>query len=70
MLANTGWWPGFWLLWIVLLWSFFAFVFWRRRRFWGGPRASGEAVLGERYARGEISEDEYRERRRVLRGGR
>jgi len=70
MLANTGRWPGFWLLWIVLLWSFFAFVFWRRRRFWGGPRASGEAVLGERYARGEISEDEYRERRRVLRGGR
>ena len=31
-----------------------------------GPRASGEAVLGERYARGEITEEEYRERLRVL----
>ena len=44
--------------------------FWRRRRWWGSPRASGEAVLGERYARGEITEDEYRERLRVLKGGR
>jgi hypothetical protein len=30
-------------------------------------RRVGEAVLGERYARGEITEDEYRERLRVLR---
>src|SRR5262245_30324715 len=44
--ANTGRWAGFGLQWNVLHWSFFAFVFWRRRRFWDGPRASGEAVLG------------------------
>jgi putative membrane protein len=70
MLANAGWWPGFGLLWIVFFWGVIAFVFWRRRRWWRGPRASGEAVLGERYARGEITEDEYRQRLRVLRDGR
>ncbi|HEX2090061.1 MAG TPA: SHOCT domain-containing protein [Actinomycetota bacterium] len=31
---------------------------------------SGEAVLAERYAKGEISEEEYRQRKAVLREGR
>ena len=70
MLADAGWLPGFGLLWIVLVWGVVAFFFWRRRGWrggWrGGPSASGEAVLGERYARGEITEDEYRERLGVL----
>ena len=74
MLADAGWWPGFGLLWIVLVWGVVAFFFWRRRGWRGGWRAgtsaSGEAVLGERYARGEITEDEYRERLGVLKGGR
>ena len=70
MLADAGWWPGFGLLWIVLFWGVAVLFFWRRRRWWGSPRASGEAVLGEHYARGEITEDEYRERLRVLKGGR
>ena len=30
------------------------------------PRARARAVLDERYARGEISTDEYRERRQAL----
>jgi putative membrane protein len=58
--------PGLWFLWIVLLWGVVAFLFWRRRGWRRDPSASGEAVLGERYARGEITEDEYRERLRVL----
>jgi putative membrane protein len=70
MSAHAGWWPGFGLLWIVLVWVVVAFFFWRRRGWRGHARASGEAVLGERYARGEITEDEYRERRRVLKDGR
>jgi putative membrane protein len=74
MLADAGWWPGFGLFWIVLVWGVVAFFFWRRRAWRGGwrsgPGASGEAVLGERYARGEITEDEYRERLRVLKDGR
>jgi putative membrane protein len=61
----AAFWPGLWFLWIVFVWGAVAFFFWRRRG-WRGPGASGEAVLGERYARGEISEDEYRERLRVL----
>lgn len=31
-------------------------------------RATAEQVLGERYARGEIDDDEYQRRLRVLRG--
>jgi putative membrane protein len=58
--------PGLWFLWIVLFWGLVAFFFWRRRGWRHDPRSSGEAVLGERYARGEITEDEYRERLRVL----
>jgi putative membrane protein len=66
MLADAGWWPGFGLLWIALFWGFAVLFFWRRRGWRGHPSATGEAVLGERYARGEITEDEYRERIRVL----
>lgn len=50
-----------WLLIVGLL--VFRFGFWRRRR-WDGQ--SGSAVLAERYARGEIAEDEYRARLAVL----
>jgi putative membrane protein len=66
VLAHAGWGPRFGFLWIVLIWGAVAFFFWRRRGWWRGPSASGEAVLEERYARGEITEDEYRERLRVL----
>jgi putative membrane protein len=65
---GHGWFPWFPL--IPLL--FFGVVFTvfvvsgrRWRRGYGGR--SGEAVLGERYARGEIDEAEFRARRRVLR---
>jgi putative membrane protein len=56
---------GLWFLWIFLVWGVVAFFFWRRRGWWRSPSASGKAVLGERYARGEITEDEYRDRLRV-----
>ncbi|WP_329561866.1 SHOCT domain-containing protein [Kitasatospora sp. NBC_01266] len=32
----------------------------------GGPQSPPPAVLGERYARGEIDEDEYRARKATL----
>jgi putative membrane protein len=41
----------------------------RRRRGEDRPRGSSETLLDERYARGEISEDEYRQRKAVLRIG-
>lgn len=34
------------------------------------PRARAEEILGERFARGEISAEEYRERRETLAGER
>jgi putative membrane protein len=61
------WWPIFPLFWLIL-WGVVIFAIFRSRRSWGrwhsGP--SPEGVLAERYARGEISESEYRERLGVL----
>jgi len=62
-----GWWPIFPILWLL----FFAVIvatclrFGRRHRAYSGTRA-GEAKLAERFAAGEINEQEYRERRSVL----
>lgn len=59
----------------LLFWGTVIFLLARgwRRGWWGprGPQAnngarSPHALLAERYARGEISEQEYRERRTVL----
>lgn len=65
---GPGW--GFWPIIPLLFWGLFALtaVFWLRRRApsrQGG--ASGEGVLAERYARGELSDEEYRARLAVLR---
>ena len=80
--ANGFWpiFPAFWgLFWIAVV--ALAVTGWRRG--WWGPRraqaaaatpggsptASAEQILAERYARGEMSDDEYFERMSVLRGG-
>jgi putative membrane protein len=54
----------FFLVWIAVI----AFAVWRFRRGGGPPwaRNAGHSVLSERYARGEITAEEYRERRDVL----
>ncbi|MGH2819483.1 MAG: SHOCT domain-containing protein [Actinomycetota bacterium] len=61
------WWPIFPLLWLVLG-GLAIFAIYRSRRSWWtrSAGASAESVLSERYARGEINEDEYRERLSVL----
>lgn len=66
--SGPGWWIFFPLFWVGVWFVLVAFV-WRRRRGWWARngRASGEVVLGERFARGEISDAEYRERLAVLR---
>ena len=63
--GHAGWWPVFPLFW-VLVWGAVIFMLFRFRggRGWQGHSAQG--VLAERYARGEISVDEYRERLEVL----
>ncbi len=77
MLAReAGAWHWLWPLWIVAVWVgvFFlmGFLFRRRRHEWYGHHGiqSGEGVLGERYARGEITEEEYQQRLGVLRRSR
>ena len=64
---NDHWFPFFPLipLFFIGLWVFVFATFGRRWRH--HPRRSGEAVLAERYARGEIDAREYRERRTTLR---
>ena len=63
-----GWWPIFPIFWIL----FFVGLFWlcgRRRRRHHDGRHAGRSVLAERFARGEISEQEYRDRLEVLANG-
>jgi putative membrane protein len=65
---DHGWfwlWPLVPLFWFLLFFVVFRFFFWRGRRGpWryahDGPDA--RAILAERYARGEITHEEYRER--------
>jgi len=66
--------PGWWFLIPLLFWSTLLFLLFTRvrhvRRFghpFGPSWRSGESVLAERYARGEIDADEYRDRLTVLR---
>ena len=72
MLANDGgpggeWWPIFPLLWFALIaGAIFFFGKRARRGMHQHPYLSGQAVLAERYARGEISEQEYQDRLTVL----
>jgi putative membrane protein len=73
LLAHNGdgpgdWWPIFPILWLLVIGTVITTIALSRRRHHAlaGPRA-GEAKLAERFAAGEITEQEYRERRAVLR---
>lgn len=65
--GGPGWWIVFPILFWVLVLSLIGYVIYRR-----SPKQSaisaGERVLAEQYARGEISGEEYKQRRSVLRG--
>jgi putative membrane protein len=73
--GGPGWGPGGWwfvfpLFWL-LFWGVVIFTLFRARRGpWGRwhEGRSAQDVLAERYARGEIAEDEYRDRLNVLKG--
>ena len=71
--CGYGWAAGPWfvvfpLLWLALIVG--AFVLFGRRGSMHRDAGSADQVLAERYARGEITEEEYRQRASVLRGGR
>jgi putative membrane protein len=66
---DHGWWPLWPLLWLGVIVT----VVWlvtRRRRTAARPQSGADRardILAERYARGEITSDEYRERSEQLR---
>ncbi|AEG43418.1 SHOCT domain-containing protein [Isoptericola variabilis] len=69
--GGPGWWVVFPILWFLLFVAIVVLVARRARRGFGPPwgrEGSPASVLGERYARGEIDESEYRHRLSVLRG--
>lgn len=66
--VHDGDWPWFPIFPLIFIAIWIAIILTFRRRWRQFPRQSGQSVLAERYARGEIDEVEYRKRREVLRG--
>ncbi|MEU7139118.1 hypothetical protein ABZ942_06685 [Nocardia sp. NPDC046473] len=64
---DGGWhpWPFFWIFPLLFWITFITLAFFARRRFIG--RESGVGTLRTAFARGEITEDQYRSRLAVLR---
>ena len=62
-----AWWPIFPIFWLLFFIAVVAFFATMRRRRWSdcGP-SSGRSRLADRFAAGEIDEDEYRTRLAVL----
>jgi len=66
--GPPAFWPIFPILWFLVIAAIItAVVLFNRKRVAEAPRRAGEARLAERYAAGEIDENEYRARRDVLR---
>jgi putative membrane protein len=57
------------LLWALLITGIVLLVRYLGRSAPAADRGSPERILAERYARGDIDEQEYRQRLQVLRGG-
>lgn len=67
--AWLGWWfPGMWLFWLILLALVATVVVLLVRQRPVDGSSAALAALQLRFARGEISADEYEQARRILRG--
>jgi putative membrane protein len=64
MLAETAhaWWPIWPVLWIAVIVAAVWFLSRRWRRRGDSPLDGARKILAERFARGELSYDEYQER--------
>lgn len=65
-----GWWAFAWVFWMLVVWgglAALAVFLVRRWRRWRPLSGTPEDILAERYARGEISTEEYQQRLSVLR---
>ena len=73
--SGGSWWP--WILFPILFWGgILSFIAWIVTRIYPRssdrnepPRDSAEEILRERFARGEITADEYERSLDILRGG-
>ncbi|GBC86139.1 hypothetical protein HRbin12_00124 [bacterium HR12] len=72
MMWGYGWGGGLWgLLSMGVFWGLLGLLLYAAVRGWRSPREERPAegplrILAERFARGEISREEFEERRRVL----
>jgi putative membrane protein len=66
--GGHAWWPIWPLLWVALIGAAVWFIV-RRRDRRHDPLDSARQVLAERYARGELTGEEYRSRLDDLQGG-
>jgi putative membrane protein len=67
--GGEHWWvvaPFFWALWVAVIGTVLFLVLRGRSRRWHGDERA-KAILAERFARGEISSEEFRERLEALR---
>jgi putative membrane protein len=67
---DGGWYPGwgwFWIFWVVVLAAILVGCYARPGRRRWTFRGDAEAVLAERFARGDIDADEYQRRLAMLR---
>jgi putative membrane protein len=58
---GHGWWPLWLVVWAAIIGTLAWLVF-KRRDHRGDPLEGARALLAERYARGDLSAEEYRER--------
>jgi putative membrane protein len=59
---NHGWWPLWWLVWLGVIVAIVWFVTRRRRPTERSGQDRARDILAERFARGELTGEEYRER--------
>jgi putative membrane protein len=59
---SHGWWPLWPLLWLAVLATILWLFVRRSKRTDRDPFDQAKGILAERFARGELSADEYRER--------
>ena len=74
MMWGSDWDVGAWLIMSLMMLAFWALVIWAfvsvARSSGTDRRDSAEHTLADRFARGEIDENEYRRRQEVIRTGR
>ena len=69
--TGFGWWMGFGAIWMVLFWgAIIALVIWGVRRLTRNHDSDGKKrpidIASERYARGEITKDEFEQIKKDL----